>query len=353
MDKTIKRNIFIGAVIIFLSYFLYSVRNILLPFVLGGLIAYFLGNITSKLEKKIKSRRIASIFFISIFTLVILMAFVFVVPILLEQAVQLIKELGAFLGKNNEVISEKVNKIVRYFDVEEELNIKKYLASYSSNITSYLMGTLNNILSTSIAFISLLSLIIITPVTAYYFLNEWNNIIRIIKLYMPRKNKKKIEELFREIDYVLSACLKGQVNVCIILGFFYGTLLALNGVKYGFLIGLLTGLASFIPYFGMFVGFFTAMIMSFYQFGFNSPHIVVTIVIFVLGQFLEGNFITPKLVGSKIRLHPLWIIFALFSGGTLFGFTGLLVALPIAGIIGVLVRFFIREKINKRVAHGK
>ncbi len=346
MDRDVKRNLIIAAAVFLLFYFLYSVRSILLPFILGGIIAYFLENLTTKLEKKIKSRRVASIIVIVLFTLLILMFFIFIIPVLLSQATELIKELASYLTKNNELISEKITKIMAYFDMGDEVDFKKYLAGYSKNITGYFMGLLNNVLSTSIAFISILSLLIITPVTAFYFLNEWNNIIEIIKLYIPKKNLKKTELLFRQIDSVLSACMKGQLNVCMILGLFYGTLLFLSGLKYGFLIGLLTGLASFIPYFGMFIGFFVAMIMTFYQFGFDTTHIIVTLAIFLMGQILEGNFITPKLVGSKIKLHPLWIIFALFAGGTLFGFTGLLIALPIAGVIGVLIRFYIKEKIK-------
>lgn len=346
MDKELKRNLIVTTVIFLLFYFLYSVRNILLPFILGGIIAYFLGNLTTKLEKKIKSRKIASIIVIAIFTLLILMFFIFIIPVLLSQTTELIKELANYLSKNNELISEKITKIMAYFDMGDDVDFKKYLSGYSKNITGYFMGLLNNILSTSIAFISLLSLLIITPITAFYFLNEWNHIIQIIKLYIPKKNLEKTELLFKQIDSVLSACIKGQLNVCMILGLFYGILLFLSGLKYGFLIGLLTGLASFIPYFGMFIGFFVAMIMTFYQFGFDTTHIIITFAIFLTGQMLEGNFITPKLVGSKIKLHPLWIIFALFAGGTLFGFTGLLIALPIAGVIGVLIRFYIKEKIK-------
>ena len=346
MDKDIKRNLIITIVVFLLFYFLYSVRSILLPFVMGGIMAYFLESPTTKFEKKIKSRKIASITIITVFVLLILMFFIFIIPILLTQATELIKELANYLSKNNELISEKFTKVMAYFDVSSEVDFKKYLAGYSKNITGYFMGLLNNILSTSIAFISLLSLLIITPITTFYFLNEWNNIIKTIKIYIPKKNLKITELLFKQIDSVLSACMKGQLNVCIILGLFYGTLLFLSGLKYGFLIGLLTGLASFIPYFGMFIGFFVAMIMTFYQFGFNTTHIIITLAIFLTGQILEGNFITPKLVGSKIKLHPLWIIFSLFAGGTLFGFVGLLIALPIAGVIGVLIRFYIEQKLK-------
>ena len=205
------------------------------------------------------------------------------------------------------------------------------------------MSLLNKIVIKSLAFISIISLLIITPITAYHFLAEWNNIVATITSYIPKNRQIKAKYLFTEIDNVLSGCLKGQLNVCVILGLFYGTLLFFSGLKYGFVIGLLTGLASFIPYFGMFFGFAVGLIMTIYQFGFSIPHLFLTSIIFMLGQFLEGNFITPKLVGDKIKLHPLWIIFALFCGGSLFGFYGLILALPMAGIVGVLVRFYIKD----------
>ncbi len=342
MNSKIKDNIIITITITVLLLFFYSVRNILLPFILGGLIAYFLDNITTKLKNKIRNRNIASIIVITIFTVLILSFFIFIIPILIVQATELLKELANYLSKNNELISEKITKLMSYLKIDDGVNFKSYLSTYSKNMTGYLMGLLNNILSTSIAFINLLSLLIITPITAYYFLNEWSNIKKIIKSYLPKKHKATIENLIKEMDTVLSACLKGQFNVCCILAIFYGTLLMLSNLKYGFLIGLLTGLASFIPYFGMFIGFFIAMLMTFYQFGFQTSHILITIGIFISGQIIEGNFITPKLVGKKIGLHPLWIIFALFSGGTLFGFIGLLAALPIAGILGVLIKFYIK-----------
>jgi len=348
MEKRLKHNLIIGAMIFFLLYFLYSVRNILLPFVLGGIIAYLLGGLTTRLEKKIKSRKIASAIVVVLFTLIIITFFVFIIPVLLTQTTQLVRELANYFTKNNEVLSAKFAEITTYFNIGGEVDFKQYLAGYSKNITGYFMGLLNNILSTSIAFISLLSLLIITPVTAYYFLNEWNNIIATTKLYIPKNKFKKTELLFRQIDSVLAACIKGQINVCMILGLFYGFSLLLSGLRYGFVIGLFTGLASFMPYFGMFIGFFVAMVMTLYQFGFNTLHIIVTISIFLVGQILEGNFITPKLVGSKIKLHPLWIIFALFAGGTLFGFVGLLLALPIAGVVGVLTRFYIKEQIKHK-----
>ena len=341
MNKEIKRNLILAFLTIFALFFLYKVRDILLPFVLGGLIAYLLNGATNFLEQKFNNRKIISICLVFCFSVIVILFFAFIIPILLEQITSLIRELSTYIVKNSNLLGEKFNKITSYFELDTNIDINSYIASYGKKITEYFLSLLNKIVIKSLAFISIISLLIITPITAYHFLVEWNNILSTIMLYIPKNKQIKAKYLFTEIDNVLSGCLKGQLNVCVILGLFYGTLLFFSGLKYGFVIGLLTGLASFIPYFGMFFGFVIGLIMTFSQFGFSIFHIFLTSLIFMLGQFLEGNFITPKLVGNKIKLHPLWIIFALFCGGSLFGFYGLMLALPMAGIIGVLVRFYI------------
>lgn len=343
MNKEIKRNLIFTFLTIFALFFLYKVRDILLPFVLGGLIAYLLNGATNFLEQKFNNRKIIAMCLVFFFSIVIVLFFAFVIPILLEQITNLIKELSNYIIKNSNLLAEKFQKIASYFELDTDIDINSYIAGYGKKITEYSLSLLNKIVIKSLAFISIISLLIITPITAYHFLAEWNNIVASIASYIPKNKQIKAKYLFTEIDNVLSGCLKGQLNVCVILGLFYGTLLFFSGLKYGFVIGLLTGLASFIPYFGMFFGFAVGLIMTIYQFGFSIPHLFLTSIIFMLGQFLEGNFITPKLVGDKIKLHPLWIIFALFCGGSLFGFYGLILALPMAGIIGVLVRFYIKD----------
>lgn len=347
MTKTLKNNAILTIITLSILYFLYNVRSILLPFTLGIIIAYFLNGFTNKMEKILfNSRKISSILIITIFTIIILLFITLIVPIALEQTFNLTKELLNYLGKNNEVLSNKITSIMEYFEIQDTINFKKYIINYGNNISKYLMSFFNNILSKSVAFINVLSLLIITPITAYYFLNDWNNIINTIKVYIPPKYRSKYVELFGEINKVLYACVKEQINVCLILSIFYGTLLKLSGLKYGFLIGFLTGIASFIPYVGMIFGFVIAIIMTFYQFGMDIAQILIVLGIFFAGQILESNFLTPNMVGNKINLHPLWIIFALFSGGTLFGLTGMLFALPIASVMGVIVRFYIKEKIT-------
>lgn len=348
MSKTTKNNIILSTIGIFILYFLYSVKGILLPFVLGIIIAYFLNKTTTKLERVFfNSRKIASIFVITIFITLILILITLIIPIVVEQTFNLVKEIVNFFKKDDSnFLSNKIAMLLEYFDIQDSVDYKKYLINYGNRISEYLMSFFNNLLSKSMAFINIISLLIITPITAYYFLNDWNKMLRKIKSFIPPKNREKYVQLFRKINEVLYACVKEQFNVCLILSVFYGTLLKFTGLKYGFLIGFLTGVASFIPFIGMIFGFAAAMIMTLYQFGLDIPFLLIVSGIFFAGQILESNFLTPNLVGNKINLHPLWIIFALFSGGTLFGLVGMLFALPVASVLGVVVRFIIKEKIK-------
>lgn len=348
MSKSLKNNIILSILAICSLYFLYTVRSILLPFILGIIIAYFLNKTTTKLEKVFfNSRKVASIFIITIFTTIILIVITLVIPIIIEQTFNFIKELLNYIKQDNSgVISNKIATLLEFFDIKDQIDFKKYIINYGNKISQHIMTFLNNLVSKSMAFINVISLLIITPITAFYFLNDWNKMLEKIKSFIPPKNKEKYIQLFRNINDVLYACVKEQFNVCLILSMFYGISLSFTDLKYGFLIGFLTGVASFIPFIGMIFGFISAIIMALYQSGLDIPFLLIIIGIFFAGQIIESNFLTPNLVGNKINLHPLWIIFALFAGGTLFGLLGMLVALPTASVLGVIVRFFIKEKIK-------
>ena len=176
----------------------------------------------------------------------------------------------------------------------------------------------------------------------FYLLRDWDRIVATVDGWLPQRQAHIIRDQVSEIDSVLSAFVRGQFTVCIVLGVFYAVGLSVVGLDFGFIIGFGTGLISFVPYFGMLVGFVAGVGVAIAQFGEWQP-VVLVAGVFVVGQFLEGNFITPKLVGDKIGLHPVWIIFALLAGGAVFGFTGILLAIPAAAIIGVLSRFGISQ----------
>ena len=187
---------------------------------------------------------------------------------------------------------------------------------------------------------------------AFYLLRDWDLIVTKIDIWLPRNHAPIIRKQINEIDRILAAFVRGQMTVCIILGLFYGISLSLIGLDFGFLVGFMTGLLAFIPYFGMLLGLVVGLGIAIFQFTDWLPVLGVAAV-FLVGQVLEGNFITPKLVGDRVGLHPVWIIFALLAGGTLFGFVGILVAVPVAAATGVLIRFALAQYMGSALYKGQ
>ena len=194
------------------------------------------------------------------------------------------------------------------------------------------------VLSGGAAVANTLSLIIITPVVTFYLLRDWDNIAATVDGWLPRAQAPTIRELASEVDRTLAGFLRGQGTVCLLLGVFYAIGLTVAGLDFGLVIGLIAGLLSFIPYVGSIVGLLLSVGLAFLQFD-DWLRVAVVAGIFFVGQALEGNVLTPRLVGGRVGLHPVWVIFAILAGGTLFGFVGVLLAVPVAAVIGVGTRF--------------
>jgi predicted PurR-regulated permease PerM len=203
------------------------------------------------------------------------------------------------------------------------------------------LGTafLGKVWSGGTAVLAVFSLLIITPVVAFYFIVDWPRIVASLERLVPRSQHDTVVKLARETDAAIAGFVRGQTLVCVVLGILYAVALSAVGLNFGLLIGLLSGLISFIPYVGSITGFVLATGIALAQFWPDWMWIGLVIVIFFTGQFIEGNILVPKLVGDSIGLHPLWLMFALFAFGYLFGFLGLLLAVPMAAAVGVLVRF--------------
>lgn len=203
-------------------------------------------------------------------------------------------------------------------------------------------GVLRGIITSGFAIFNLISLLLITPVVAFYMLRDWDMFIAKVDSLLPRRSKASIREQARQIDRTLAGFIRGQLSVCVILGTYYSLGLYLVGLDLGLLVGFIAGLISFIPYVGSIVGFLLSIGIAFAQFDSLMP-ILQVVLVFVTGQFLEGNFLTPKLVGENVGLHPVWVMFALLAGGVLLGFLGLMIAVPLAAVIGVLLRHAIEN----------
>jgi predicted PurR-regulated permease PerM len=202
------------------------------------------------------------------------------------------------------------------------------------------------------ALISIFSLMVVTPVVAFYVLNDWDRMLATVDGWVPRRQRETVRHLAREIDIAIAAFVRGQTGVCLILGSFYALGLTLTGLNFGLLIGLVSGLITFIPYVGSMTGLVLATGVAVAQFWPEWTPILAVVAIFFVGQFLEGYIIAPKLVGESIGVHPVWLMFALFAFAYLFGFVGMLLAVPLAAALGVIVRFGLRRYLQSPIYTG-
>ncbi|MEL7542392.1 MAG: AI-2E family transporter [Pseudomonadota bacterium] len=323
--------------------FVWLLSPILLPFTIGLIIAYLLDPVADWLERLGLPRVLATTIIIALLVLLVLLLFLFVVPLVANEVRQLaegvpdqITALGVALeGLGQRWLGD------RFPDFESE--IERYVSGLSLDWTKYATGVLQSVWSGGLAVVNFFSIILITPVVAFYLLLDWNKMIERIDSWLPRDNAPTIRRLAREMNVVIAGFLRGQGTVALLLGAGYAVALSIIGLKYGLLIGLIAGLLNFVPFVGSAVGLLLSVGVALSQFWPSWVPIVAVLVIFLAGQFLEGNILQPKIVGDSIRLHPVWIIFALFAFSYLFGFLGVLIAVPAAAVIGVLTRFAIKE----------
>ena len=326
----------ISAVI--LGLLLWFLGNTLLPFILGGAVAYCLDPVADRLQRFGLSRLVST----TVITLVAMLAFVLAIllitPLLIEQSFALFNTAPA-------ITAEVWSFLTTHFPdlLDDSSTMRRSLTSLGETIQSRGADLVNGLASSVNSVVNILVLIVIAPIVSFYLLLDWDNLVAKIDELVPRDHVENVRHLGSQIDATLASFIRGQGTVCFIQGFYYAIALMLAGLNYGVVVGFLAGLISFIPYVGALVGGGLALGLALFQFWGDWTSISIIAVIFMVGQVLEGNFLTPKLVGDSVGLHPVWLIFALSVFGSLFGFVGMLVAVPIAAIIGVLARFFITQ----------
>ena len=319
----------------------YVLRDVLLPFVAGIAIAYFLDPLTSFLQKKLHSRTAALGVVCAALILVLLLCFFIIVPVVQKQLGVFLANLPVYAGLLWKKIAPYLDELKNVFPSQAD-NLQQTITEHLSGGMKLLMGTVRKVLSGSMAFINLLSVLVITPVVAFYLLRDWEKFCRVIKDLLPREEARTIRKLLSEMNDIISGFVRGQATVCLSLGVFYAVGLSICRLDLALLIGLGIGFISFIPYAGSIIGFALSVGFAMIQFD-DWKHVVAVMVVFFLGHLLEGNVLTPKLVGEKVGLHPVWVMFSLLAGAGLFGFLGVLIAVPAAAIVGVLVRFGVRK----------
>ena len=318
--------------------FLFLIHSILLPFVVGGMVAYFLDPAADWLETKKCSRLTATslltIAFFGGLTLVI----VGLAPLLYNQFTDLMSALPGYVERLRGTVQPYVNEMMSAISDNRRADTQEALTGATAPVFDVAKKFVAGIFVSSMAFVNLMTLIFLTPVVAFYLLRDWDGIVAHVDSLLPRESAPVIREQLREIDRTIAGYLRGQVNVCLILAVYYAAGLSFAGLKYGLLVGIMTGVITFIPFVGALVGTFTAVTIALFQFD-NYTQVALVGGIFALGQLLEGNILIPKLIGGKVGLHPAWVIFGMLAGGAILGFVGVLLAVPITAIIGVLVRF--------------
>lgn len=326
---------------------LWFLGDVILPFVLGGAIAYFLDPVADRLER-MKMSRMAAVAVITIIgILIFVLATLLIIPAMIRQAT-LLAQVAPDLARQLEgFLTTKFPTLM-----EEDSTLGQSLASLGEVLRSKGGQLINGVLSTAFSVLNVVLLLVIVPVVSIYMLLDWDNMIARIDQLLPRDHAPVIRKLAKEIDQTLAAFIRGQGTVCLILGTFYAVALMLTGLQFGLVIGAIAGLLVFIPYLGAIIGGVLSVGLALYQFWGEWHMIAIIAGIFVAGQFVEGNFLTPKLVGESIGLHPVWLIFALSAFGALFGFVGLLVAVPVAAAIGVLARFVVGRYTESRLYKG-
>ncbi len=326
----------VGLALFFAALWLLSA--ILLPFVAGMAIAYFLNPLVNRLEGLRVPRGLAAFVVLVVFLLLLVLVIMLVVPILESQVLDLVANLPSLLQEARREAEALMRMAQERLTPEDFAKLREAVGGKLADMFAVLGNVFRDVVTRGVALANLLSLVFVTPVVSFFLLRDWNRIIARLDGWLPRAQAATIREQAARIDEILSAYLRGQLSVCVVLGIYYATGLTLLGLNFGAVIGLLVGILAFSPYVGFAIGFILAMLLALTQFS-DQHYVLYVAALFVVGMILEGNLLTPRLVGKRVHLHPVWIVFALLSFGTLFGLLGVLIAVPMAAVIGVLARF--------------
>jgi len=337
-----------GGLVAFMAL-IWLFNAILAPFVIGMAIAYFLDPVCDRLEHVGLSRTLATLIVTLVFILLLALLLALIVPLLVGEIIQLADKLPEWFESLRAQVAELGETLETRVDPQVMDQIRSVVVGSKERLARWATGVARDVLSGGFALFNVMSLLLITPIVAFYLLRDWDRLLEEGDKLLPPAYAETIREQLREVDRTLSGFVRGTGTVCMALGTYYAIGLSVVGLDFGLVIGITAGLISFVPYLGATLGLAAAVGTALVQFdGYLMAAVVAAI--FMLGQFVEGNILQPTLVGERVRLHPVWVIFALLAGGLLFGFAGVLLAVPTAAVMGVLVRFAVGQYKRKLLA---
>lgn len=335
-----RKVLFWIGIMVFLVIFLVVFSDILLPFAAGLVLAYFLNPVVEFFEGIGVSRLWATVIIVLVAVVAFVLTLIILVPVLSEQLFGFIRNVPNYFSRLQSLFADHDAKWLQEYTGIDVSSLQGSLNSLINQAAELMKSILPSLWNSGKALMNMATLFVVAPVVAFYMLLDWDRMVTSIDSWIPRNHLETIRSIFRQMNRAVAGFIRGQGTVCLVLGCYYSVLLTIGGLNFGLLIGFFIGLITFIPYIGSAIGFVLAVGLACMQYWPDKwPWIVVIACIFFVGQFLEGYILQPKLVGSSVGLHPVWLMFALFAFGSLFGFTGMLIAVPAAAAIGVLVRF--------------
>ena len=330
-----------GAFALFLA-FVWLFGDILLPFVLGMAIAYLLNPLVEFLGRHKVPRWIAALIILGLFFVFVITVLALAIPPLYREAAALADAMPGYIEKLPDLIMPYTGWLQDKLGNGHIDSLREALQNNIGKALSVGVGVLGGLASGGQAFAGFISILILTPITAYFMMKDWAAMTGWVDNLLPRGSRDTIRDLLHKIDRKLSGFVRGQLSVAFALGTVYALALTIAGLRFGFLIGLTAGILSIIPLVGSTTGLLASVIVAWLQSG-EWGYTAIIAAIFFTGQFIEGHILTPKLLGKSVGLHPLWILFALLAGGSLFGIVGMLLAVPVTASIGVLIGFALSQ----------
>ncbi len=341
---TLRRQLYFwsGALLVFIAL-LWLLGDVLMPFIAGMALAYILDPLVRQVQRLGLNRAIASVVVVLVFILLIALALILMVPVLADQIADFVARVPHYVERLRQLANEASQGWLGRYLGEKLPEAQGSAGTVAATAASWVGAVLGSLWTGGRALVSIISLVIITPIVAFYLLLDWPRMLQTIDSWTPVQHRATVRGLAHEMDRAIAGFVRGQAIVCALLGTFYAIALMMLGVNFGLLIGMTAAILGFAPYVGTITGFLLAVGVATAQFWPDWTMPAMAAAIFVFGQFVEGNILQPQLVGKEIGLHPVWLMFSLIAFAYLFGFVGLLVAVPVAAAIGVLVRFLLRQ----------
>jgi len=328
-------------------------RPILLPFVIGIALAYILNPAVNFVQRYIVSRAWSTAVVLLGVLAVIIGIFVVITPLIVAQVAGLVGRLPGYVGDLNSLVRSIAPQLNEWLGPERAAQVETSLTQFLGSGVEFLGSITAQLAQSGLTVLNTVAVLILTPVVAFYLLLDWQGMVKGIDDLLPREHRREIRQVLDQIDRSIAGVIRGQGGVILVLCIYYATALTLTGLNFGLVIGLMTGLLSFIPFFGFLTGFVLSMGIALVQFAPDWWFVVIVFVVYMIGQFLEGNILYPRFVGQSININPVWLMFALFAFAFLFGFVGLLLAVPLAAITATLTRYAVRRYQDSALYRGE